>query len=132
MYSQVCVLTLETTAQRESLSLLEHLPYFPVAYTRGKEDKSTLRVLSAFGPFSANPHCSNQTCTVVVFKHDFLLSQVFPDVKCLPLSFGHSEIPFVGTGSPLLCPHPFCDLGQSIAKMKCKVKTWNFACGLGP
>lgn len=103
---RVWVLTLETTAKREFLSPLERPPHCPVAYSRGKEATSTLGVVSAFGPFSADLHCSAQTCTVVIFKHVFLLSLAFPIVKFFHFSLATQKFPFVGTGSPLLCPYP--------------------------
>lgn len=95
--------------QRESLSPLEHHPQHPVDHSRGKQDKNSLRVVSAIGPFSANLHCSDQTCPVVIFKHVFLLSPAFHNfvVKCLPFSLQHlatQKSRFVGTGSPHLCP----------------------------
>lgn len=64
--------------------------------------------MSPFGAFPANPHCSDKTFTVVVFKCVFLLSPVFHAVKLLSFSLlqhlATLKSPFVGSGSPLLCP----------------------------
>lgn len=131
--------TLETTAQRESLSPLEHHPQHLMDHSRGKQDKNSLRVVSAVGPFSANLHCSDQTCPVVIFKHVFLLSPAFHNfvVKCLPFSLRHlatQKSPhFMGTGSPHLHPSPlFRDLAQFDTKINCKVELGVLHVGLAP